>query len=67
MSKLQTFIEELCTYGVENKGLGTIVTILRGASQRQIRNFITGDEIGMLLKITFYRSVFINSVKLTYS
>jgi type I restriction enzyme, S subunit len=47
MSKLEELIAELCPGGVEYKTFGEIATILRGASPRPIKNFITSDEDGV--------------------
>ena len=47
MSRLSELIEELCPNGVEYKTLGEMASILRGASPRPIKNFITTDEDGV--------------------
>jgi type I restriction enzyme S subunit len=47
MSKLEELIAELCPDGVEYKKIGELATILRGASPRPIKNFITSDEDGV--------------------
>lgn len=47
MSRLEELIQELCPNGVEYKKLGDTATILRGASPRPIKNFITTDEDGV--------------------
>lgn len=47
MSKLEELIEEFCPDGVEYKTFGELATILRGASPRPIKNFITSDEDGV--------------------
>ena len=43
MSKLNDLINELCPDGVEFKPLGEIATIVRGASPRPIKYFVTDD------------------------
>lgn len=47
MSKLNELIREYCPDGVEYKTLGEISTIVRGASPRPIKNYITSDEKGV--------------------
>jgi type I restriction enzyme S subunit len=47
MSKLDELIKELCPDGVEYKNLGEISRIVRGASPRPIKDFITDDEDGV--------------------
>jgi len=47
MSKLDELIQELCPVGVEFKPFGESATILRGASPRPIKNFITTDVDGV--------------------
>lgn len=47
MSKLDELIKELCPNGVEYKPFGELATIVRGASPRPIKNFITTDEYGV--------------------
>ena len=47
MSKLKELIRELCPDGVEYKTLGEIAKIIRGASPRPIKNFITNDPDGV--------------------
>ena len=47
MTKLEKLIEELCPNGVEYKTLGEIATIVRGASPRPIKKYVTNDENGV--------------------
>ena len=47
MSNLDELIERLCPDGVEYKTLGETSSIIRGASPRPIKNFITSDEKGI--------------------
>ena len=47
MSRLEELTEKLCPDGVEYKSLGEIALIVRGASPRPIKNFITDDEDGV--------------------
>ena len=47
MSKLDELIKELCPNGVEYKNFGEIATIIRGASPRPIKNFITTNKEGV--------------------
>lgn len=47
MSNLEELIERLCPDGVEYKTLGETSSIIRGASPRPIKNFITSDEKGI--------------------
>lgn len=47
MTKLEELIEKLCPDGVEYKTLGETSSIIRGASPRPIKNFITSDEKGI--------------------
>ena len=47
MSKLDELIQELCPNGVEYKSFGEMATILRGASPRPIKNFITTAKDGV--------------------
>ena len=47
MSKLDELIKELCPNGVEYKNFGEIATIIRGASPRPIKNFITTNKDGV--------------------
>lgn len=47
MSKLDELIRELCPNGVEYKKLGEIATVLRGASPRPIKKYITDDPDGV--------------------
>lgn len=47
MSNLEELIEKLCPDGVEYKTLGETSSIIRGASPRPIKNFITSDEKGI--------------------
>ena len=47
MSKLDELIRELCPNGVEYKKLGEIATVLRGASPRPIKKYITNDSDGV--------------------
>ena len=47
MSDLEELIEKLCPDGVEYKTLGETSSIIRGASPRPIKNFITSDEKGI--------------------
>ena len=47
MSKLDKLIRELCPNGVVYKTFGECATIVRGASPRPIKNFITTDPTGV--------------------
>ena len=47
MSKLDELLRELCPDGVEYKKLGEIATVLRGASPRPIKKYITNDSDGV--------------------
>ena len=47
MSKLDEMIRNLCPDGVEYKKLGEIATVLRGASPRPIKKYITNDSDGV--------------------
>ena len=47
MSKLDELLRELCPNGVEYKKLGEIATVLRGASPRPIKKYITNDSDGV--------------------
>ena len=47
MSRLDELITELCPDGVEYKCFGDVASIVRGASPRPIKNFITDDENGV--------------------
>ena len=47
MSELHRLIKDLCPDGVEFKTLGEIATIVRGASPRPIKNFMTDDINGI--------------------
>ena len=47
MSRLEELIEQLCPDGVEYRPLGDMATIVRGASPRPIKNFITTREDGV--------------------
>ena len=47
MSRLDELIAKLCPDGVEYKKLGEVATIVRGASPRPIKNFITTDADGV--------------------
>lgn len=47
MSRLNELIAELCPNGVEYRAFGESVTIVRGASPRPIKNFITTDPTGV--------------------
>ena len=47
MTKLKKLIQELCPDGVEYKPFGEMATIVRGASPRPIKNFITTDVDGI--------------------
>ena len=47
MSRLDELIAELCPDGVEYKEFGEIAKIVRGASPRPIKNFITNDSTGV--------------------
>ena len=47
MSRLDELIAELCPDGVEFKTLGEVSQILRGASPRPIKNYITEDSDGV--------------------
>lgn len=47
MTKVEELIEQLCPDGVEYKTLGEISSIVRGASPRPIKNYITSDEKGV--------------------
>ena len=47
MSRLEELIAELCPDGVAFKKLGEISQIVRGASPRPIKDYITYDEDGI--------------------
>ena len=47
MTKLEQLINELCPNGVEYRTLGEMATIVRGASPRPIKNFITNNSDGV--------------------
>ena len=47
MSKLEMLIQEYCPNGVEYKLFGEMATIVRGASPRPIKSFITTAEDGV--------------------
>lgn len=47
MSKLDELIQELCPDGVEYRPFGEMATIVRGASPRPIKNFVTADANGV--------------------
>lgn len=47
MASLEKMINELCPNGVEYKTLGEVSTIVRGASPRPIKNYITEDLDGV--------------------
>ncbi len=47
MNKLEELIKEYCPDGVEYKPFGDFTTIVRGASPRPIKNFITSDVDGI--------------------
>ena len=47
MSKLDELIAELCPNGVEYRTFGESATIVRGASPRPIKNFITTEPTGV--------------------
>ena len=47
LTKLQQLIKELCPNGVEQKTLGAICQIVRGASPRPIKSYITSKENGV--------------------
>ena len=47
MSKLDELIAELCLNGVEYRTFGESATIVRGASPRPIKNFITTEPTGV--------------------
>ncbi|MFR7450422.1 MAG: hypothetical protein ACLUT5_14260 [Butyricicoccus sp.] len=47
MSRLDELIKELCPDGVEYRSFGESATIVRGASPRPIRNFITTESSGV--------------------
>ena len=47
VSRLEELIAELCPDGVDYKPFGKSATILRGASPRPIKNFITTDDDGV--------------------
>ena len=47
MTKLEELIERLCPDGVEYKTLGKTSSIIRGASPRPIKKFITSDDKGV--------------------
>ena len=47
MSRLEELIQQYCPDGVENKKLGDVVSISRGASPRPIQNYLTNDEDGI--------------------
>ena len=47
MSRLDELIQELCPNGIGSKPFGEMATIVRGASPRPIKNFITTDSDGI--------------------
>ena len=47
MSRLEELIQKLCPDGVEYRPFGDMATIVRGASPRPIKNFITTREDGV--------------------
>ena len=47
MSELEKLMQELCPNGVEYKPFGEVATIVRGASPRPIKNFVTTDDDGV--------------------
>lgn len=47
MSKLEELIQQLCPNGVEYKPFGEMATIVRGASPRPIKNFVTTQSDGI--------------------
>ena len=47
MSRLEELIQQLCPDGVEYRPFGDMATIIRGASPRPIKNFITTREDGV--------------------
>lgn len=47
MNKLEVLIRQLCPDGVEYRPFGDMATIVRGASPRPIKNFITTREDGV--------------------
>ena len=47
MSRLEELIAELCPDGVEYRAFGESATIVRGASPRPIKNFITTEPTGV--------------------
>ena len=47
MSRLEELIQQLCPNGVEYRPFGDMATIVRGASPRPIKNFITTREDGV--------------------
>ena len=47
MSRLGELIAELCPNGVEYRAFGESATIVRGASPRPIKNFITTESTGV--------------------
>ncbi len=46
-NKIEKLIAEMCPDGVEFKALGDVMTIVRGASPRPIRSFLTDDKQGI--------------------
>ena len=47
MSKIDALIQELCPDGVEYREFGSLATIIRGASPRPIKQFITRQKDGV--------------------
>ena len=47
MTKLEQLINELCPNGVEYRTLGEMATIVRGASPRPIKNYLTTASNGI--------------------
>lgn len=47
MSKIEEIIREKCPYGVEFYPIGEVCTVVRGASPRPIKNFITKKDDGV--------------------
>ena len=47
MSRLTELIQEYCPDGVEYKPFGEMATIVRGASPRPIKNFVTTEPEGV--------------------
>lgn len=47
MTKIEQLLVELCPNGVEQKALGEICQIVRGASPRPIKSYITSKENGV--------------------